>query len=85
MFALVVTIQLPTTIFTHRAADLPWLEVARLFCPDGIDIDSISSHLTALNDNPATADWFFYHCTTKFVDMYYKGVLGATDYVLDVF
>ena len=36
--------------------------------------------LKALNDNPAIAYWFFYHRITKFVEVFYKEVLGATDY-----
>ena len=80
LIAMVDAFHLPTIFFIHSAADLQWLELAHLICLDGVDIDSSSSHLTALNDNPAIADWFFYHRITKFVEMCYKGVLGATDY-----
>ena len=78
LIAMVDTLGLPTVFFTHSAADLQWPELARLICPN--DTDSSSSRLKALNDNPAIADWFFYHRITKFVEVFYKGVLGATDY-----
>lgn len=35
-----------------------------------------------INLYPAISNWFFYHRLQKFVDMYYVGVLGATDYWL---
>ena len=78
LIAMVDTFGLPTVFFTHSAADLQWPELARLICPS--DPDSSSSRLKALNDNPAIADWFFYHRITKFVEVFYKQVLGATDY-----
>ena len=31
-------------------------------------------------ENPAIADWFFHHRILKFIDAFYVGVLGATDY-----
>ena len=31
-------------------------------------------------ENPAIADWFFYHRVQKFIEAFYVGVLGATDY-----
>ena len=78
LIAIVYTLGLPTVFFTHSAADLQWPELACLICPN--DPDSSSSRLKALNDNPAMDDWFFYHCINKFVEVFYKGVLGAIDY-----
>lgn len=34
----------------------------------------------ALIENPALADWFFYHRVHKFIDTYYVDILGASDY-----
>ena len=33
-------------------------------------------------ENPAIADWFFYHRIDAFLDAFYKGVLGASDFWL---
>lgn len=66
--------------FTHSAADLQWPELARLICPH--DPTSSSARSTALIENPAIADWFFHHRIHKFIDVFYAGVLGATDYWL---
>ena len=78
LIAMVDTLGLPTVFFTHSAANLQWPELARLICPD--DPDSSSSRNRALVENPAIADWFFHHRIQKFVDAFYVGVLGATDY-----
>ena len=75
---MVDTLGLPTVFFTHSAADLQWPELARLICPD--DPDSSTSRSKALMENPAIADRFFYHRIHKFIDIFYKGVLGASDY-----
>ena len=72
------TLVLPTVFFTHSAADLQWPELARLICPD--DPGSSSSRNRALVENPAIADWFFHHRIQKFIDAFYVGVLGASDY-----
>ena len=69
---------LPTIIFTHSAADLQWPELARLICPE--DPDSRSNRTRAVIENSAIADWFFYHRVQKFIESFYVGVLGATDY-----
>ena len=61
-------------------SDLQWPELARLICPN--DADSSSSHNTALVENPAIADWFFYHRILEFIKAFYVHVLGATDYWL---
>ena len=75
---MVGTLGLPTVFFTHNAANLKWPELARLICPD--DPDSSSSRNRALVENPAIADWFFHYRIKQFVDAFYVGVLGATDY-----
>ena len=64
--------------FTHSAADLQWPELSLLICPD----DSQSSRSQALIQNPAIADWFFYHRIDAFLDTFYKGVLDASDFWL---
>jgi len=69
---------LPTVFFTHSAADGQWPELARLICPS--NKDSSSSRSTAVTENPAIADWFFYHRISKFVDVFYTDILGASDY-----
>ena len=78
LIAMVDTLGLPTVFFTHSAADLQWPELARLICPD--DPDSSASRLKALNENPAIADWYFYHRISTFIEAFYKGVLRASDY-----
>ena len=52
--------------------------MARLICPD--DPDSSTSRSRAVIENPAIADWFFHHRIQKFIDAFYAGVLGVTDY-----
>ena len=69
---------MPTVFFTHSAADGQWPELAHLICPDNKDSSSIRSKVVA--DNPAIADWIFYHRISKFVDTFYTDVMGAVDY-----
>ena len=78
LISMVDTLGLPTIFFTHSAADLQWPELARLICPE--DPDSRSNRTEAVITNPAVADWFFYHRVLKFIDAFYVGVLGVTDY-----
>ena len=80
LIAMVDTLGLPTVFFTHSAADLQWPELACLICPE--DPHSSSSRNKAVQENPAIADWFFYHRIVKFIDAFYTGVLGASDYWL---
>ena len=80
LIAMVDTLGLPTIFFTHSAADLQWPELATLICPD--DPNSSSSRNKAVQLNPAISDWFFHHRIEKFIDAFYVGVLGATDYWL---
>ena len=77
LIAMVDTLGLPTVFFTHSAADLQWPELARLICPD--DQDSSFARNKAVQENPAIADWFFYHHIVNFIDAFYTAVLGATD------
>lgn len=77
---MVDTLGLPTIFFTHSAADLQWPELADLICPD--DSQSRSTRANAVINNPAIANWFFYHHVRKFIEAFYMGVLGATDYWL---
>ena len=63
----------PPSFFTHSAADLQWQELAQLICPD--NPHSKTARGKAVIENPALADWFFYHRVKGF----YIGVLGATD------
>ena len=78
LISMVDTLGLPTIFFTHSAADLQWPELTRLICPE--DAESRSGRTTAVIENPAVADWFFSHRIQKFVDAFYVGVLGVTDY-----
>ena len=78
LIAMVDTLGLPTIFFTHSAADLQWPELACLICPDNPECSS--SRNKAVLENPAIADWFFHHRIQKFIEAFYIGVLGATDY-----
>ena len=77
---MVDTLGLPTVFFTHSAADLQWPELAQLICPD--NPDSRTARAKAVIENPALADWFFYHRVMEFVKVFYVGILRATDYWL---
>ena len=76
---MVDTLGLPTVFFTHSAADHQWPELAQLICSDP---DSRTARAKAVIENPALADWFFYHRVMEFFKAFYVGVLGATDYWL---
>ena len=75
---MVDTLGLPTVFFTHSAADLQWPELARLICPE--NAESSSARNKAVQENPAIADWFFYHRMQKFIEAFYVVVLGVSDY-----
>ena len=49
-----------------------------LICPDDTKCN-FSRNKTVL-ENPAIADCFFYHRIQKFIEAFYVGVLGTTDY-----
>ena len=55
-----------------------WPELACVICPDKAHLQS--NRTKAVIKNPAIADWFFHHRDVKFIDAYYVGILGATDY-----
>ena len=78
LVSMVDTLSLPTVFFTHSAADSQWPELARFICPDNQHCSS--SRSIAVSENPAVADWFFYHRISKFIDAFYVGILGAKDY-----
>ena len=78
LISMVDTLGLPTVFFTHSAADGQWLELARLICPENEHCNS--SRSSAVSKNPAIADWFFSHRISKFLDAFYVGILGASDY-----
>ena len=78
LLSMVYTLGLPTIFFTHSAADLQWPELACLICPE--DSESRASRTKAVIENPAIANWFFYYRVQKFIEAFYVGVLGATDY-----
>ena len=78
LISMVDTLGMPTVFFTHSAADGQWPELARLICSD--KKDSSTSRSKAVSDNPAIADWFFYHRISKFVDTFYTDVMGAVDF-----
>ena len=65
---------------TYLSRHLQWPELAQLICPD--NPDSRTARTKAVIENPALADWFFYHRLMEFVKIFYLGVLGATDYWL---
>ena len=75
---MVDTLGLPTVFFTHSAADGQWPELARLICPENEHCSS--SRSSAVSKNPAIADWFISHRISKFLDAFYVGILGASDY-----
>ena len=78
LISMVDALGLPTVFFTHSAADTQWPELAKLICPN--DQHSSSSRNAAIADNPAIVDWFFAHRIDKFINAFYVGILGATDY-----
>ena len=79
LIAMVDTLEIPTVFFTHSAADSQWPELARLICPKSQQQSSLSRS-RGVSENPAIADWLFYHRISKFIDTFYVGVLGAVDY-----
>ena len=73
LIAMVDALGMPTIFFTHSATDLHWPELARLFCSE-------NNQRTPIADNPALADWFFYHQVTEFVNLFYVDILGASEF-----
>ena len=54
LVSMIDTFGLPTTFFTHSAADLQWPELAQFLCPE--DPESRSSRTKAVIENPAIAE-----------------------------
>ncbi len=79
LISMVDTLGMPTVFFTHSAADSQWPELSRLICPSNQQ-HSTTHRSRALSENPAIADWFFFHRISKFVEAFYVNVLGAVDY-----
>ena len=78
LISMIDTLGLPTVFFTHRSADLQWPELVQLTCPD--DPTNSTRRSQALRDNPAVADWLFYHRIQLFLRHFYVNVLGVIDY-----
>jgi len=70
---------MPTIFFTHNADGLQWPELARLI---GAENAAQTDHNSALIENPAITDWFFYHRIQNFVDIFNVDILGASDFWL---
>ena len=76
LVAMVDNLGMPTIFFTHSAADFQWPELAHLFSC----VNSAADQSNAIIENPALADWLFYHRFGKFFEVFYVEILGATDY-----
>lgn len=73
---MVDSLGIPTIFFTHGAADFQWPELAHLFsCENSATVNQSN----AIIENPALADWLFYHRVIKFVEVFYIGILGVID------
>ena len=77
LISMIDTLGTPTVFFTHSAADTQWPELAMLIAADP---ESSSSRSSAINENPAIADYFFHERITKFMKYFYVDILGATDF-----
>ena len=73
LIAMIDTLDIPTIFFTHSAADLQWPDLAQL-------IPSSSNQSQTVIENPAIADWYFYHRVQQFIQLFYVDILGVTDY-----
>ena len=72
---MVDTLGVPTVFLTHSAADLNWPELGQILgLEDSTDNKAKSM---AVIENPCLADWFFYQRISKFMDIFYKGILKA--------
>ena len=89
-----VYVEQDTTGSGSAAASLPWS--THLVCQpsslltaqqisNGQSLHASSAQMTPtpapVQDNPTIAVWFFHHRIQKFIDAFYVGVLGATDFV----
>ena len=66
--AMVDTLGLPTVFFTLSVADLQWPELANLL--NVKEAESSTARSRAVIENPCMADWFFYQCVIKFMDVF---------------
>ena len=80
LISMVDTLGMPTIFFTHSAADFHWPELAHLF--GSSESNDLNHQRNSVAENPALADWLFYHRVQKFVDLFYVDILGSTDYWL---
>ena len=55
--------------------------IGRLFASVSGNDDGFSQTDSVI-EYPALADWLFYYRVQQFIDTFYVGVLGATDYWL---
>ena len=74
LIAMVDALGTPTVFFTHSAADFQWPGLRNLICYQG------SGQREAMIENPAIADWFFFHHIERYVQLFYVDILGASDY-----
>ena len=75
LVAMVDNLGMPTIFFTHSAADFQWPKLAHL-----VSCENSAAHQSnTIIENPALADWLFYHRVVKFVEVFYVEILGATD------
>jgi len=74
LISMVDTLGMPTIFFTHSAADLHWPDLHRLSETQN------STQNSDLIENPALADWLFYYRFQKFIDVFYRQMLGAVDF-----
>ena len=88
LIAMVDTLGLPTVFFTHSAADLsgqnlPASSALMMQTPVQLAAKQSRRTLPLLRRTLPLliiADWFFYQRIIKFIDAFYVGVLGASDY-----
>ena len=73
LISMVDVLGTPTIFFTHSAADFQWPGLGNLICYQG------GRQREAVIENPAIADWFFFHRIERFVQLFYVDILGASD------
>ena len=66
LIAMVDTLGMPTIFFTHSAVDFHWPGLAHLLCSESSEL---ISQRNSVAENPALADWLFYHRVQKFIDL----------------
>ena len=78
LISMVNTLGLPTVFLTHSAADIHWPELAELICPN--NPQDRAARTRAVIENPAIADWFFYHRIKLYLHHFYVDILHVVDY-----